>query len=153
MLLIIKIKFLPKKFSTPWYKYSNVEVENLSLGRPVSEWGGCLSSTINDHLLGRQRKNIDQWEQLTWWLGCSIHKRQRTHTASNNRHQNIEKLPATSRGSYARVIIRDLIPIKVSTHSYVACKIQHFRCCVQHSTFPVLNTINMFALCNPCIVT
>ena len=150
MLLIIKIKFLTKKFSTPWYKYSNVEVENLSLGRPVTEWGGCQSSTINDHLFRRQRKNIDQWEQLT--LVTRLFHPQTTKSTYGPKQPspNFEKLPWLPRIPYAHVIPRDVINNKLS---YVACTTQHLLCCVQHSTFPVLNAINMFASCNPCIVT
>ena len=117
----------------------------LSLTRSADKWGGSLSRMT--HELREQRIRSTNGNISTHDLAGLSKITKNIYTFTNNRHRNFEKPPWLPRISYAHVIPRDFITNKLS---YVACNTQHLMCCVQHSTFPVLNAINMFALCNPC---
>ena len=115
----------------------------------VMEWDGGLSRM--PHKIREQRTRNYQWKHLKTWLDRSTpnHKEPiRSQITVTETSRSLHGCHVSH--MHAHVIRHDIISNKLS---YVACNTQHLLCCVQHSTFPVLNAINMFASCNPCIVT
>ena len=101
----------------------------------VREWASRLLHTDNDLL--ETKTDIDQWKQLKRWLGYSIQNDKETHTFTKQPSQKIQE---SSKQVTWPICTRDLITTKLSKLPVFAC--------VQHSTSPVLNAINMFDLCN-----